>query len=125
MKKLHHLGLSILMSALLASCGGTSGGTTDEFTPSLNKDTDCAIKVVGDYSNFEALEAEFDKFNVYYPNVRLSYTKIDKYEDNLPTVLAGSEKPNIFFSPFWKYRVCPGPFSRSTVLRKKKLRMIN
>ena len=98
MKKLRHLGLSILMSALLASCGGTSGGTTDEFTPSLNKDADCAIKVVGDYSNFEALEAEFDKFNVYYPNVRLSYTKIDKYEDNLPTVLAGSEKPNIFFS---------------------------
>ena len=68
------------------------------FAPALDVETKCEIKVVGDYGNFEALEAEFDKFNVYYPNVRLSYTKIDKYEDNLPTVLAGSEKPNIFFS---------------------------
>ncbi len=99
MKKPHRLGLSILMSALLASCGGTpSGENADEFKPSLDANTECAIKVIGDYSNFEALEAEFDKFNAYYPNVSLSYVKVDKYDDNLATVLNGYEKPNIFFS---------------------------
>ena len=53
---------------------------------------------MGDYSNFEALEKEFDRFNQYYPNVALSYEKIDDYTNNLATVLEGNNKPNIFFS---------------------------
>ena len=54
--------------------------------------------MVGDYSNFEALEAEFDRFNEYYPNVELSYVKPDKYKELLGTVLSGENAPNIFFS---------------------------
>ena len=41
------------------------------FQPSLDTSIDCEINVIGGYSNFEALEAEFDRFNEYYPNVRL------------------------------------------------------
>ena len=36
---------------------------------------------MGDYGNFEALEAEFDRFNEYYPNVSLSYVKLDDYKN--------------------------------------------
>ena len=68
------------------------------FVPSLDTDTDCNITVVGSYDNFEALEAEFDKFNEFYPNVQLSYVKLDDYNNVLGTVLDGDDKPNIFFS---------------------------
>ena len=54
--------------------------------------------MAGSYDNFEALEAEFDRFNEFYPNVRLSYVKLDDYNNTLGTVLGSNEKPNIFFS---------------------------
>ena len=78
----------------LVSCEQPS----EQFKPSLDTATSCKVKVVGDYSNFESLEAEFDKFNEYYPNVDLSYAKIDDYTNSLATVLEGNDKPNIFFS---------------------------
>ena len=57
------------------------------------------IRVVGDYSNFEALEAEFDKFEELYPQVNLIYEKVDKYSDIIETVLEReTDKANIFFS---------------------------
>ncbi len=36
------------------------------FQPALDKDISCHIKVAGGYDNFEALEAEFDRFNEFY-----------------------------------------------------------
>ena len=72
MKKLLYVAISLLSIASLASCGSNK---EEKFTPTLDKEMSCDIKVVGDYSNFEALEAEFDLFNEYYPNVRLSYQK--------------------------------------------------
>ena len=57
------------------------------FSPKLDRSTACKISVVGTYSNFEALEAEFDCFNEYYPDVELSYTKIDDYNNLISTVL--------------------------------------
>ena len=98
MKKLLCITLNVLMSATLAACGGKKENASEEFKPSLDTNKTCEIKVVGDYGNFEALEAEFDKFNEYYPNVSLSYTKLDDYENTLATVLEGNDKPNIFFS---------------------------
>ena len=53
------------------------------------------------YSNFEALEAEFDRFNFYYPNVTLTYEKLDDYNNSIATVLESDNKPNIFFSYIW------------------------
>lgn len=96
MKKLIRFAAALMMTSLLASCGGDD---KDEFKPALDTETSCAIQVVGDYGNFEALEAEFDKFNEFYPNVALSYQKVDSYTTNLPTVLAKETgAPNIFFS---------------------------
>ena len=71
----------------------------DAFKPSLDVNIACEIRVCGDYSNFEALENEFDKFNEFYPNVVLSYQKVDNYTDNIGTVLDKTiDAPNIFFS---------------------------
>jgi len=96
MKKLFRFAAALMMTSLLASCGGDD---KEEFKPSLDPETKCDIRVVGDYSNFEALEAEFDKFNEFYPKVTLSYQKIDDYTNNLGTALSReSDVPNIFFS---------------------------
>ena len=99
MKKLMTTLLSVAsITAVLASC---SSSNNEEFKPALDVETTCNIKVVGDYSNFEAMEAEFDRFNVYYPNVSLDYVKLDDYKNTLGTVLEGNDKPNIFFSYTW------------------------
>ena len=96
MKKLLYVAVGLLSMASLASCGVQNND--EKFTPTLDKEMRCDIKVVGDYSNFEALEAEFDLFNKYYPNVRLTYQKVDNYNNSLGTVLEGNDKPNIFCS---------------------------
>ena len=87
----------ILLTALLVSCKGQEK-KTDEFKPSLDPNTACSITIVGDYKNFEALEAEFDRFNVYYPKVELAYEYIDDYANKFGTVLERENKPNIFFT---------------------------
>ncbi len=102
MKKLFYVILVILVSVFMFACKKDDKNNDSEvFEPSLNTDTDCSITVVGSYDNFEALEAEFDKFNEFYPNVRLSYLKLDDYNNNLGTVLEGNDKPNIFFTYTW------------------------
>ncbi len=102
MKKLLCIILAVCMAVSLAACGETTPeGPAAEFRPTLDKDTSCSITVVGSYDNFEALEAEFDRFNEFYPNVRLSYVKLDDYTNTLATVLESNEKPNIFFSYTW------------------------
>ncbi len=86
----------------LTACGGNNPDAgTGEYTPSLDKDTECSITIAGNYDNFEALEAEFDRFNEYYPNVSLSYVKLDDYNNIIGTALEGNDKPNIFFSYAW------------------------
>ena len=71
------------------------------FQPILDTDTSCTITVIGSYSNFEALEAEFNSFNDIYPNVELNYFKPDDYNNLLRTVLESKNAPNIFFSFPW------------------------
>ena len=106
MKKLLCIILTICMLASLAACTG-GGGTEPQqeadkgFEPALDTETSCGITVAGSYDNFEALEAEFDRFNAYYPNVQLSYVKLDDYNNILGTALEGKDKPNIFFSHTW------------------------
>ena len=100
MKRLVCTAISILSIATLTSCKGKNKQEEYVFKPSLDTETTCEIKIIGDYSNFEALEAEFDKFNTYYPNVALTYEKNDAYKklNTLSNVLDGEDKPNIFFS---------------------------
>ena len=101
MKKLLCIILAVCTVLSLAACGGNKPENGGEFKPALDKNTSCSITVVGSYDNFEALEAEFDRFNDMYPNVRLSYAKLDDYNNTLATVLDSNEKPNIFFSYAW------------------------
>ncbi len=100
MKKWICIVLAVCTLVSLAACGGKKEEETAVagFKPALDKETSCNITVAGSYDNFEALEAEFDRFNEFYPNVRLSYVKLDDYQNTLGTVLEGNDKPNIFFS---------------------------
>ena len=105
MKKL----LCVVLAALLvlAPAAGLSrvrAESAGAFQPKLDPDTSCEIRVIGSYSNFEALEAEFDRFNEFYPDVELSYEKPDDYNNLLGMVLESSDAPNIFFASQWMYR---------------------
>ena len=99
MKRIFVIILSAFIVLGLAACG--SGEKQEIFEPKLDASTSCKISIVGTYSNFEALEAEFDRFNEYYPNVQFSYTKVDDYNNSIATVLNGNDAPNIFFSFSW------------------------
>ncbi|MBR3296565.1 MAG: carbohydrate ABC transporter substrate-binding protein [Firmicutes bacterium] len=102
MKKLLCTVLVICMLISLAACGGKKQETAAEgFKPALDTKTSCSITVAGSYDNFEALEAEFDRFNEFYPDVQMSYVKLDDYNNILATTLDGSDSPNIFFSYSW------------------------
>ena len=86
--------LALIMTAL------TAPAFAADFIPALDTNAGARIRVVGTYSNFESLEAEFDAFNRYYPNVELSYTRLDDYNNIIGTALTG-DKPNICFSYPW------------------------
>ena len=107
MRKMIFALVAALMALCLAACGAQKSESTaskaGEFQPSLDKNTACQINVAGSYSNFEALEAEFDRFNEYYPNAKLAYTKIDDYNNIIGTVLNGSDAPDIYFNYSWMY----------------------
>ncbi len=101
MKKLLCTILIICMLVSLTSCNSKPQEKAVEFKPALDTKTSCKITVAGSYDNFEALEAEFDRFNEYYPDVQLSYVKLDDYNNVLSTALGSSDSPNIFFSYTW------------------------
>lgn len=102
MKKWISLVLALCLVVSLAACGGKQQEKPAAgFQPALDKETGCDITVAGSYDNFEALEAEFDRFNEFYPNVRFRYVKLDDYNNTLGTALGSSDKPNIFFSYAW------------------------
>jgi len=102
MRRLLCVILFICILVSLTACGGKpQEETAAGFKPSLDTSTSCSITVVGSYDNFEALEAEFDKFNEIYPNVQLSYVKLDDYNNVLGATLESNDKPNIFFSYTW------------------------
>ena len=102
MKRIFSLILAAFMTIGLAACHTENPQESKEtFVPGLDTSAAGKISVVGTYSNFEALETEFDRFNEYYPNVELSYTKIDDYNNLIATALNGNDAPNIFFSFSW------------------------
>ena len=102
MKKLFCIILNIAVIASMTACSGKKDeGSAAGFDPHLDTKTNCSITVAGTYDNFEALEAEFDRFNEIYPDVRMSYVKLDDYNNTLSMALNGNDKPNIFFSYTW------------------------
>ena len=105
MKKTMCMILSVLLAFGLVSCGQKNQEPVAEegFSPALDTSTACSIRVGGGYDKFEALEAEFDRFNEYYPNVELMYTKIDDYNNMIGTVLNGNDAPDIYVNYSWMY----------------------
>jgi len=105
MKKIICIFLAVTMILGLAACGGKKQETAvaESFKPSLDTSVSCHIKVAGGYDNFEALEAEFDRFSKYYPNVEMMYTKIDDYNNMIGTVLNGNDAPDIYVNYSWMY----------------------
>ncbi len=89
----------------LTACGSKNQETTAEegFSPAFDTSVSCHIGIAGGYDNFEALETEFDRFNDYYPNVELVYTKIDDYNNMIGTVLNGKDAPDIYVNYSWMY----------------------
>ena len=106
MKKIICLFLALLMIFGLSACGKKEQEVPVEeegFKPALDTSVNCHISVAGGYSNFEALETEFDRFNEYYPNVELVFTKIDDYSNMIGTVLNGNDAPDIYVNNSWMY----------------------
>ena len=105
MKRAMNATLAVLMILGLMVCVSARQEAKAEagFQPSLDTSIDCEINVIGGYSNFEALEAEFDRFNEYYPNVRLMFTKIDDYSNMVGMVLNGNAAPDIYVNYSWMY----------------------
>lgn len=103
------LALMMAMLLSLAACAAKEAAQPQEhaagFTPRLDTKTDCVITVVGHYNNFEALEAEFNRFSQYYPNVEMTYLFMDGYSKSgsgiLSTALQSTEAPDIFFTYPW------------------------
>ena len=105
MKKMMSILLAVLMLLGLTACGSEKqeATTAEGFRPALDISAGGHISVVGGYDNFEALEAEFDRFNDYYPNVELVYTKVDDYNNMIGTVLNGNDAPDIYVNYSWMY----------------------
>jgi len=97
--------LAAMMIPGLGACGEEKKEETGEagFAPALDTSVSCNINVAGGYDNFEALEAEFDRFNQYYPNVKLMFTKVDDYNNMIGTVLEGNDAPDIYVNYSWMY----------------------
>ena len=106
MKKTMCMFLAVLMLLGLTACGTEkqeAAPTEAGFKPALDSSVNCHISVAGGYSNFEALEAEFDRFNEYYPNVDLTFTKVDDYNNMIGMVLNGNDAPDIYVNYSWMY----------------------
>ena len=105
MKKTICMVLALLTTLSLTSCSAEKQEPTskEDFLPSLDTSSNSHINIAGGYSNFEALEAEFDRFNEYYPNVELEFTKVDDYNNMIGTVLNGNDAPDIYVNYSWMY----------------------
>ena len=91
------LALALCLSGCSSQETPAQPKTAAGFAPALDTKTVGSINVVGHYNNFEALEEEFNRFNQYYPEVKLSYTYLDNYSGILETALNSADAPDIYF----------------------------
>ena len=97
--------MTFAMLLAVSSCSGEPKEVkkADAFSPALDTSAKCHLTVAGGYDNFEALETEFDRFNKYYPNAELVFTKVDDYHNMIGTVLNGNDAPDIYVNYSWMY----------------------
>ena len=103
MKKAISLLLTATMGLGMVACTVPKADVDKGFSPTLDKSTRYHNTIAGGYDNFEALETEFDRFNEYYPNVELVFTKVDDYNNMIGTVLNGNDAPDIYVNYSWMY----------------------
>lgn len=104
MKRFNVLMLAMIMAATMSAC--TAAAPSDEptetgFSPKCDTETEARISVMGSYANFESLEAEFERFGAYYPNVEMEYVALDDYDNTISSALAGAEPPDIYVMNSW------------------------
>ncbi|MBQ8030234.1 MAG: carbohydrate ABC transporter substrate-binding protein [Butyrivibrio sp.] len=92
--------LSLIAVCLLQGCGAKEKDK-EGFVPRYDKDTEFSLTVAGSYSNFESLEAEFERFYEYYPNASLQYVTMDDYNNVISNALLNSEPPDIITTNTW------------------------
>ena len=86
----------------LAGCKKKEAKAPDAaFVPRYGKETAGTVYIAGHYKNFEALEAEFDRFKEYYPEVELRFEFLDKYNSTILSALKGDNPPDIYFTFSW------------------------
>ena len=100
-RKLTKTALTLTCAGALLSLSSCKKNNEAAFAPRFDTATKCKIEIAGRYQNFEALEAEFDRFNEFYPNAELSYTYLDDYKHSISTALAGESAPDIFMTFPW------------------------
>ncbi len=89
-----------MMLLLVTGCKNLSSG---KFAPRLDTEMYGTLTVYGSYSNFEALENEFERYQEFYPNVELSYHYLDGYGDAIANALVSSEAPDIYCTSYWMW----------------------
>ena len=94
------ISLSLVVVLLLQGCGSKEK-EKKTFVPKYDRNTEFSLTVVGSYSNFESLEAEFERFYEYYPNASLQYVTMDDYNNVISSALVNSEPPDIFTTNTW------------------------
>ena len=100
------LAAAMLLSLTACSSSGTQTGTetaarpaeeSKGFAPALDTQAELSLNVVGSYGNFEALEQVIQDFQVYYPNVTITYEQISDFDAGFPTRCAGGDNLDLFF----------------------------
>lgn len=83
-----------------------------EFFPALDTEKEISLNILGTYGNFEALEQVINDFNVFYPNVTISYEFTNNIlvsstnrcvaKDNVDIIFAYSKEYNYYYKDFAK-----------------------
>ena len=99
-KSLKVLSLALASVLALTACGQGEEAEAG-FKPKYDREAEFSLTVAGNYSNFESLEAEFERFYEYYPNASLEYVGMDDYSNTIASALLSDSAPDIFTTGSW------------------------
>ena len=99
MKRTKMIGMAaVLLSGIVIATGCSQKETSKAFEPKLDTEKEVTIDVVGGYDNFPSLEQVALDFAEYYPNVEVSYTKVDDYNNSKDVLLTDNPDVDIFMA---------------------------
>jgi len=89
-----------LTLGLFAGCTQTTDEeqtpSSEGFVPALDTGISGTVNVLGNYENFEALDAAALEFQKYYPNVTISYECLDDYNTNITPRVSSDTSVGLF-----------------------------